>query len=239
MPDVPALSRGLLLLEILAQAEGPVTFGDLFARLNLPRASVARMIAALHADGWIERPTEAGWQPGARVRALAGPVSAAERLRAVALPIIRPLHRDLGVSVLVAQPRGAVLDVVISETAEEGIALRAVGSTVQDLSHGPWGGAAYAHSDERTRELARTHTDAAGIERLQIMRDACLTAGYVLDDSGARGLLRLAVPVLRQGKLLAILGIGAPIGALVQPKNSAVQLIQAAATLATALGDLA
>ncbi len=237
MPDVPALTRGLHLLELLAQADAPVAFSDLQARLDLPRASLARMLAALHEAGWIERAGEAGWRPAARVRALAGPVAQAERLRDAGLPIVRELGRALGVSVLLALPRGAVLQVVLSETAEEGIALRPAGSTIEDLSRGPWGGAAFACFDERTRQRALARTDGAGATRLTAMRRAFERDGRIIDRVGTRGLLRIAVPVRRGDELLAVLGIGAPLAAVAESEVPAVALVAAAARLVNAFGD--
>lgn len=238
MTDVPALTRGLQLLELLAQADGAVAFSELLARLELPRASLARLLAALHETGWIERDGENGWRPGARVRALAAPVDRARRLRAAALPALRELQQELDASLLLAVPRGAALDVLISLTAEEGVALRPEGAVIDDLSRGPWGGVAHASLAGALAEAATARAGGAGTRRLAAMAAQLAERGCVADPGGGRaGVLRVAVPVAAGDRLLAVLGAGAPLGQL-DEAVLARRLRTAAAQLAGTCGDL-
>lgn len=238
MTDVPALTRGLQLLELLAQADAAVPFSDLLARLDLPRASLARMLAALHESGWIGRDGENGWRPAARVRALAGPVERSRRLREAALPLLRELQARLDASVLLAVPRGAALAVLVSLTAEEGVALRPEGSAIDDLSRGPWGGVAHAHLDGALAGAARERAGPAGVRRLEAMARRLADEGCIADPGEGRpGVLRLAAPVRSGDRLVAVLGIGAPLGQLVQA-DAARRLLSAAARLADTCGAL-
>lgn len=238
MTDVPALTRGLQLLELLAQSAAAVPFGDLLGRLGLPRASLARTLAALREAGWVEREGEAGWRPGLRARALAGPVDAARRLRACALPTLEALRSALEASVMLAAPRGTVLVVLASLSADEGLALRPEGALIDDLSRGPWGGVACALLPAPLQGQALARTGREGARRLEAMRRSLEAQGWVEDAGRLRpGVLRVAVPLLAGGRLLGVLGAGAPLAQHPAGARLAQRLLPAAARITAAWGD--
>jgi DNA-binding IclR family transcriptional regulator len=61
---VPALQRGLEILEAVSQRPQGATFSELKTALAIPSASLARLLQVLHAQRFLTRGADATWQLG-------------------------------------------------------------------------------------------------------------------------------------------------------------------------------
>lgn len=219
MNDVPALSRGLRLLEQVAGAAAPPSFSDLWRWSRLPKATVARLLACLRQGGWID--AEAGYRLGRRAALLAPGADADTRLRLNAEQAAAALAATLGLSAIVHRFDHQGFTVLASVAVEDGIRLKEAGQRIVDLGRGPWGTLAYLSRDLPGRERALAGmTDATafrrriGADEITLARDGCLT-----DEGPVKpGVTRIACPFLsHDGAIIGSIGVGAVTAAL--PKD--------------------
>lgn len=213
MTDVPALTRGLDLLETIAAAVSPPTFVDLWHGSGLPKASVARLLACLRTRGYVAEDVSSGYRMGPRAALLAPGLDREERMAIAAAPVVAAMAQRLGHSAIAHSFADAGFTVLASSNVEDGVVLAAPGTRRTDCSGGPWGVLAWLAMHAAERDRARRHlADAETFERdLPRLTTRLARDGAVLDDGRRRpGVHRLAVPVrLRDGRCVAAIGIGA------------------------------
>lgn len=90
------LSRGLSILEFLADAPGPQSIDDVAAALGVHRSVAYRLIRTLEEHGFVARQHGGELALGTRLAALAGSVE--RDLQAVAVPELTLAARDLGMT---------------------------------------------------------------------------------------------------------------------------------------------
>ncbi|MFH8250634.1 IclR family transcriptional regulator [Microbacterium sp. B2969] len=95
-PASQTLSRGIRILEILADARAPLTIDDLAARLGVHRSIAYRLLRTLEDHGLVVRDADGRVTLGARMAALAAGV--AQDLQAEALPELTEAANDLGMT---------------------------------------------------------------------------------------------------------------------------------------------
>lgn len=95
-PASQTLSRGIRLLETLADAREPLSIDDLAARLAVHRSVAYRLLRTLEDHGLVTRDSAGRVQLGARLAALAAGV--AHDLQAEALPELTAVANDLGMT---------------------------------------------------------------------------------------------------------------------------------------------
>jgi DNA-binding IclR family transcriptional regulator len=96
---VPALDRGLDVLELLSQDGKPATVAEITQRLKLPRASVFRILYTLQEKGFVETdPTGKTYQVGPGVLRLGYQYLASRSVVTVAQAEIEQLAKTTGVS---------------------------------------------------------------------------------------------------------------------------------------------
>jgi IclR family KDG regulon transcriptional repressor len=94
MTMVQSVERAFAVLEAVAERPAGVT--ALAERVDLPKSTVARLLASLEALGAVERVSAREWRVGPRVAALAETVSPARSLGALARPELGRLVHSLG-----------------------------------------------------------------------------------------------------------------------------------------------
>jgi DNA-binding IclR family transcriptional regulator len=101
-PTTPSqtLSRGLTALEVLAEAQGPLTIAELTDRLGLHRSITYRIVRTLEDHGLVVRNGKGEIELGARLAALARNVS--RDLQAAALPELTIVANELGMTAFLA-----------------------------------------------------------------------------------------------------------------------------------------
>jgi DNA-binding IclR family transcriptional regulator len=90
------LSRGITALEVLAEAEHPLTIAELSTRLDLHRSIVYRIVRTLEEHGLVVRNGAGALELGARLAALAR--SVARDLQSAALPELTAVANELGMT---------------------------------------------------------------------------------------------------------------------------------------------
>ena len=99
-PASQTLSRGIRILELLADARGPLSIDELAGRLEVHRSVAYRLLRTLEDHGLVERDAAGRIELGARLAALAAGV--AHDLQAEALPELTAVAGDLGVTCFLA-----------------------------------------------------------------------------------------------------------------------------------------
>ncbi|WP_127819526.1 IclR family transcriptional regulator, partial [Microbacterium sp. CPCC 204701] len=99
-PASQTLSRGIRLLEVLADAREPLTIDLLARRLDLHRSVVYRLLRTLEDHGLVARDSVGRVQLGPRLAALAAGV--AHDLQAEALPELTAVANELGMTTFLA-----------------------------------------------------------------------------------------------------------------------------------------
>ncbi|MFV0375471.1 IclR family transcriptional regulator [Microbacterium sp.] len=99
-PASQTLSRGIRILEILADAPQPLTIDEIARRLDLHRSVAYRLLRTLEDHRLISRDSAGGVTLGARMAALATGV--ARDLQAEALPELTAVANDLGMTCFLA-----------------------------------------------------------------------------------------------------------------------------------------
>jgi DNA-binding IclR family transcriptional regulator len=101
--SVPALERGLLVLEFLAQSRRGVTLSQLTRKLQLPRSTGHALLLTYQRTGYVQRCEKTGrYCLGFRLQALANLALGGASLRTQAAPYLRRLMTDTGLAVHLA-----------------------------------------------------------------------------------------------------------------------------------------
>src|ERR1700677_2688432 len=93
--SVPALERGLLILEYLAQSRGGVTLSRGTSKLQLPRSTGHALLLTYQRTGYVQRCEKTGrYCLGFRLQAVANLALGGSSLRSQAAPLVRQLMQD-------------------------------------------------------------------------------------------------------------------------------------------------
>ncbi len=208
---MPALERGLGIIESVAQASHPVTFTTLQESLAIPKATLIRLLAALRGMDYLLR-TDNGYVPGPRLAMLRGPVDIAQRLRAAAKPRIGELHKKTGNTVMLFHVDGETTIGLDKQVHPAAVVMREIGSVAVAEFVAPWGWILLAalapeRLDAIERKARPNRTQKAMFRRA---RSYLRTHGYAYDDcEGLANVRRLAAPIRdANGRLIGILAIG-------------------------------
>ena len=99
-PASQTLSRGIRILEVLADAQGPLSIDEVAARLEVHRSIAYRLLRTLEDHALVTRDSAGRVQLGARMAALAAGV--AHDLQAGALPELTAIANELGMTCFLA-----------------------------------------------------------------------------------------------------------------------------------------
>lgn len=101
--SVPALERGLLILEYLAQSRRGVTLSQLTRKLQLPRSTGHALLLTYQRTGYVQRCDKTGrYCLGLRLQALANLALGGTSLRLQAATLLHKLMQDSGLTVHLA-----------------------------------------------------------------------------------------------------------------------------------------
>jgi DNA-binding IclR family transcriptional regulator len=101
--SVPALERGLLILEYLAQSRRGVTLSQLTRKLQLPRSTGHALLLTYQRTGYVQRCEKTGrYCLGLRLQTLANLALGGTSLRTQAAPFLHQLMLDTGLTVHLA-----------------------------------------------------------------------------------------------------------------------------------------
>lgn len=218
---VPGLARGLQLLTCFSRSEPQLTGAELARRLDLPRASVFRLLQTLEQTGYVERvPDNASYRLGMGVLRLGFEYLASMELTELGNPIIEQLRTDTGYSAhLVVRDGQQVVFVAKAVGANAQFHSIQVGARVpahatvlgrlllSDLSMAEL--SQLYPETPLTRYTARTPTT---LPQLKAMIDADREKGYAISQGGFEtGITTLAAPVFNdRDEVVAAISITVP-----------------------------
>ena len=94
-PSVPALQRGLAILERIARSRRGLTFAQLSRYFDVPKSSVHTLVLTLEREGYLQRDETSGrYMTGLKLVQLAGMTLDSVVLRERATPVLRALVAD-------------------------------------------------------------------------------------------------------------------------------------------------
>ncbi|MFB7844510.1 IclR family transcriptional regulator [Microbacterium sp. NPDC056052] len=179
MADAPAsqtLSRGIRILEVLADARGPLSIDEIAAALGVHRSIAYRLLRTLEDHRLVSRDASGLVALGARMAALAAGV--ANDLQAEALPELTAVANELGMTCFLAvldgeecitlvsvEPRHAVASVAQHPGARHSVTVGAPGKAIlAQLTEPEWpaGAGAVLHAEAagvRTTGYATSHDE--------------------------------------------------------------------------------
>ncbi len=242
MATVPALTRGLRILEYLATHGAPVGFGDLMAALDLPRATCARLLQVLREEGYVLRAASGGYGLGPALERLMPGGTVRERLAAEAPAVLARLRDATAATAALFQWTGRETVVLDKAMHPQGVVMQSPGNVGVPGPEAPWTAVIHALAPDDVRQALDAAWAASGRDRTELdrMRAALATRGYA-DDAGTAlpGVRRLAAPVIDgDGALVASLAPGGTTHGIPDDRVDAVgaALIEAARTLSRRLG---
>lgn len=189
VPPSQTLSRGIRALEILAEAERPLSIAELAAALGVHRSIAYRILRTLEDHSLVFRDDSGRVQPGAGLAVLARGVS--RNLQAAALPELTQLANTLHMTAFVAVwDHQECVTLVTVEPRNSGTALAQHPGTRHPVGTGAPG---IAIQSTMTEE--RWHQVGGGIPYRAEAREA-RRAGYATShDEVIAGLSSLAAPI--------------------------------------------
>lgn len=175
-PASQTLSRGIRILEVLADAREPLTIDELARRLDLHRSVAYRLLRTLEDHGLVTRDSSGRVALGARLAALAAGV--AHDLQAEALPELTAVANELGMTCFLAvldrdecitlasvEPRHAVASVAQRPGARHSILVGAPSKAIlSELPPAEWPAEASGRlraeiAEARARGYATSHDE--------------------------------------------------------------------------------
>lgn len=205
VPHSQTLSRGIRVLEVLAEADGPLTIAELAAALGVHRSIVYRLLRTLEDHGLVGRTASGSIELGARLAALARGVS--RDLQSAALPELTAVANDLGMTAFVGildhgevvtlvsvEPRHAHATVAQRPGTRHALAVGAPGIAIQTL----------LSRDQRRPAIPADTRLEPGDDRVT---EANVRGYAVSHDEVIPGMASVAVPLDVPGQPLAALAV--------------------------------
>jgi len=215
------VNRVLDILDMVASAERPVTTAEISSQLNIPKASLHRLVSALEEQGYIQtRMNQRGLQPGHRLHRVAMGVLASAPIQAQRRAILGALSEEIGETCNIAVPDGA--EMIYFDRAETHWPVRVqlqIGSRVPVCATA--GGKMFLSSLSPVKReklvnniKLQSYTDNTHVDSKALLDELDLIAerGYALDNEEyIQGMVALAVPIKDESnRLYATLSFHAP-----------------------------
>jgi len=227
-PASQTLSRGIRVLEVLAEADHPLTIDELAAALDVHRSIAYRLLRTLEDHRLVSRGSSGRVQLGARMAALAAGV--ARDLQAAASPELTAAANELGMTCFLAvldhdecvtlqsvAPRSAIASVAQHPGARHPVTAGAPGKAIlAQLPHDQW--------------------PADAPEHLRADVAAAVARGFATSHDEVIPTVRaVAVPLVLRGRAPAALA-AIHVGSAVDDETQAARLERAATAIREALG---
>lgn len=215
------VTRVLDILDMVASSERPLTPTDLAQALNIPKASLHRLVATMEQQGYLQtRMNQRGLQAGHRLNRVALGVLASGPLQAQRRTILAALSKEIGETCNIAVPDGS--EMIYFDRAETHWPVRVqlqVGSRVP--AYATAGGKMYLSSLPQAKRdalishiqlIPHTKNSILDASELHAELDNTAERGYALDNEEyIDGMVAMAVPITNEeNRLFATLSFHAP-----------------------------
>lgn len=206
---IQSVERAMGLLEAIAAAGGEARLVDLSAQLGLSKSTLHGLLNTLAAMGYVSR-RDTRYALGLRLREIAQPLADTDAaLRTAFAPALQALAQRSGETCYLAVPCGT-REYLYIDAVEGSASLRLASprGRREGLTTSAIGKVFLAHDPDLVRSLRRAELLPAALE--QELR-SINAAGYALDlEEAESGLNCLALPLRRQGRVVAALGLAGP-----------------------------
>lgn len=202
---IQSVERAMALLEAIAAAGGEARLVDLSTQVGLNKSTLHGLLNTLAAMGYVSRHGTL-YALGLRLRELAQPLADADAtLRTAFAPALHGLAKRSGETCYLAVPCGT-REYIYIDAVEGNDRLRVASPRGhrEGLTTSAIGKIFLAHDPTLVRSLRREGLMPAALEpELQTINDS----GYALDlEEAETGLNCLALPLRREGRVIAVLG---------------------------------
>lgn len=213
---IQSVERAMTLLEVIAAAGGEARLVDLSKQLGLSKSTLHGLLNTLAAMGYVAR-HGTRYALGLRLREIAQPLTDADAaLRMAFAPALQELARRSGETCYLAVPCGT-REYLYIEAIEGSGSLRVASprGRREGLTTSAIGKVFVAYDSSLVRSLRRAKLLPTSLgKELQAINES----GYALDlEEAEPGLNCLALPLRRQGRVVAALGVAGPAHRLHQP----------------------
>ena len=247
---IQSLDRGLVLLEAVANARGPLSLSELMPVLGIDRSSVFRLANTLVRRGFlVQLPESKRYALGSSVWRLASLFRFENVLLQVARPYVDALAADAGETTHVAIRQGAKAVLIERQLTANvlgvtgaglgaAVALHSTGVGKALIADFDRDGLAQLFGGEKLPRFTRfTITTAAALAEACQRTRAC---GYAVDDEEEHAGVRCIGAPIRDasGAVVAAVGISAPVARLPREavKKAGARVAAAAAAIGRELG---
>ncbi len=206
---IQSVERAMLLLEAIAAAGGEARLADLADQLNLHKSTLHGLLNTLAAMGYVSR-QGVRYALGLRLRGIAQPLADADAaLRSAFAPALNAIAERSDETCYLAVPCGT-REYLYIDALEGNGSLRAASprGRREGLTTSAIGKVFLAHDPLLVRSLRRASLMPPGLEQ---ELTGIVEQGYALDlEEAEPGLNCLALPLRRQGRVVAALGVAGP-----------------------------
>jgi IclR family transcriptional regulator, acetate operon repressor len=219
--QIPTNLRLLLILEAVAAAGAPISPSALMESLNLPKATIHRLLTTAEEEGFLQRDIDGrSYGPGRRLRHMAGNTLSSQRMRTERLMIMKALANEVGETCNLAAP--ARFGMIYLDRVETHWPLRIqlpIGTQVP--FHCTASGKMYLsslRSDKLNRFLSWMRLEKQTPQTITDQEKLCAELAEIRNRAYATdneefmaGMVAIAVPIKdSQGRLLTTLSIHSP-----------------------------
>lgn len=207
LPDTPSNSPGLRsALAILARLadSGGLPFTRLRREVNLPAATVSRLLKVLAEEGWVSGGAQEPWRPGPAFRAAAWRLAPRSDLAHLVLPVVEDLAEGTGESAAFVEWGGDGIVFRAKAERPESYHYLGVGERNRGVLEHPFALLCLAHCDEAAVRRYASAARKAGMD-LGTLLPQIREAGV---HTGMNKGWRIAAPVIAHGgAFLGAIGI--------------------------------
>lgn len=212
--SVPALERGLRVLELIVESPEPPGFNSLAKALGVSATTMARLLAVLIERGYVTKDEDRRkYLPGPRVSTTLGwkePI--VDQLRTEGRRSLVPLIESSHCTALVFYFNRSQVQCVAKVTHPDSLAMQEVGTISSNLSITPWGWLLYEalNHEQRFQSLKHMSDPERFMREIDGHLDFLHHHGFACDRGLYRASVRrLAAPVRGEnGSLLGALALG-------------------------------
>lgn len=219
---VPALVRGMNILEMLAERTGGYTFGELLANSGIPKPSLFRILQELQKRGYVRQdPDTKKYFLGFKILNLGSTILRELDLRTQARSFLQQLAKETAETTeLVIFTDGDILHIDKIENPQSIQILAQIGSRYSTLHASAHGQIflAFIREAEREKVLRRdlkkiTENTITDIQELRKRLDQIRKDGFAFDfGEGRIDVSRCTAPVYNHlGEIIASVGIAGPV----------------------------
>lgn len=218
--DVPAISKMNQIFDLLAVEHRSIGQAEICSKLNLPKATVSRLINTLTGMGYIEQDKKSGlYSLGAKLLTLGSIVNKRLDLTNIAKPIIQQLSEDTGEMVKISIMRGDIIYPLTKQESKKSMRITLDTGTVFPPYNGAAGKLLMAFTEDGLNYLehrlpqiemkAFTKYTITDIEQLKEHLVAIRERGYACDNQEeSLGIYAIAAPVYdAEGVVIAAVSI--------------------------------